>query len=141
MQLNSGNILMWKGYENKSKAGVRFLINRNIAGNVKAFTALNERVAKITIQLNKSYKIQVVQVYAPTTSHSDEMVEKFYEDINKAVDREKCNMTILMEDFNAKVGTSHPNEQTKNVGRFGLGLRNARGERLIEFANQKYKNS
>ena len=34
IQLNSGNILFWKGSTNKNEAGVGFLINKNIAGNV-----------------------------------------------------------------------------------------------------------
>ena len=134
LQLNSGNILFWKGYDNKSEAGVGFLINKNIAGNVTDYKAINERIIKIIIQLNKKYTIQLIQVYAPTTSHSDDEVEDLYEQIYKTMKEDKCNTTIIMGDFNAKIGTSNDINET-STGKFGSGNRNDRGNRMIDFAN------
>ena len=57
IQLNSDNILFWKGSINKNEAGVGFLINKNIAGNVTNFKAISERLIKITLRLSKNYTI------------------------------------------------------------------------------------
>ena len=54
IQLNSGNIL----FCNKNEAGVGFLINKNIAGNVTNFRAISERLIKITLRLSKTYEMK-----------------------------------------------------------------------------------
>ena len=43
----------------------------------------------------------------------------------------KKDVTILMGDWNAKLGKSA--SKTSNIGMFGLGCRNERGDRLEEF--------
>ncbi|XGW33916.1 hypothetical protein V3C99_017989 [Haemonchus contortus] len=77
---------------------------------------------------------KIVQVYAPTASAEDDELERFYEEIEMAL-KLKSRYTTVQGDFNAVVGsrlddTEHP------VGRFGAGVRNERGNRLIEFAEQ-----
>ena len=57
-RLNSGNILFWKGSTNKNEAGVGFLINKNIAGNVTNFKAISERLIKVTLRLSKNYSFR-----------------------------------------------------------------------------------
>ena len=120
IQLNSGNILFWKGSTNKNEAGVGFLINKNIAGNVTNFKAISERLIKITLRLSKNYTIKVIQVYAPTTSHSEEETEDFYEQLQDTIDEDKTNATIVMGDLNAKIGIN-PDIKETSTGKFGLG--------------------
>ena len=48
----------------------------------------------------------VIQAYAPTSTHIDEKVEEFYEDIEKALKQTKSgNVIIVMGDYNAKIGS------------------------------------
>ncbi|XP_075722813.1 uncharacterized protein LOC119178011 [Rhipicephalus microplus] len=88
----------------------------------------------IVIKLNKRYKMKVVQAYAPTSSHDDASVESFYEDVESAMSKVKTQYTIVMGDFNAKVGKKQAGDQA--VGDYGIGTRNARGELLVEFAER-----
>ena len=88
VQLNSGHVLYTKGRE-KSIGGVGFLVNKNIKDRVVEFTGDSSRVASITIKINVKYYIQVVQVYAPTLTHEDEEVEKFYEEVGKIMSENK----------------------------------------------------
>lgn len=129
---NSGHVLCYKGLESEKKYGVGFLINKKLAGNVETFYSLSERVAGIIIKLNKRYRMKIITVYAPTSTHSDEESEKFYEDVEKAMKEHKTQFTYVIGDYNAKVGkhTSGIN----SIGKFGVGDRNDRGESLIEFA-------
>ena len=77
----------------------------------------------------------IIQVYAPTSDHDDDEVEQFYEDITKALEEHKASYTIVMGDFNAKVGKQQEGEESV-LGKFGIGERNRRGETMIEFAAQ-----
>ena len=52
---------------------------------------------------NRQIQLKIVQVYAPTTSHSDEETDNFYNTIEKILEKQ-THYTIVMGDFNAKVG-------------------------------------
>ena len=88
MQLNSGHVLYTRGGE-KSIGGVGFLVNKDIKDRVVEFTGDSSRVASLTIKINTKYYLQVVQVYAPTSTHEDEKVEEFYEGVSKIMNENK----------------------------------------------------
>lgn len=71
-------------------------------------------------------------MYAPTTDKSDEEVNEFYNNIETVLKKlKKHDLTILMGDYNAKVGEGRTSE---SIGPFGLGERNKRGDDLENFA-------
>ena len=71
-----------------------------------------------------------------------------YDELSEIVDNRTTHYTIVMGDFNAKIGTRNQGEE-EIMGKFGFGTRNKRGQRLIEFAlgrnlyiaNSKFKKS
>ena len=134
IKLADGHILYHKGKEERKECGVGFLINKQLAGNVIEFFSINERVAGLVLKLNKRYQVKVIQVYAPTSTHDDEEVERFYEDVENAMKRNKTQFTFVIGDFNAKVGQKRSGETA--VGNFGIGNRNDRGDLLVEFAER-----
>jgi len=69
----------------------------------------------------------------PTSSHGDDEIEEMYEQIDEVIklSKEKDNL-IIMGDWNAVVRET---QEQGISGAFGLGKRNKRGERLIEFCN------
>ena len=73
----------------------------------------------------------VIQAYAPT---SDAEVEWFYEDLQDLLQlTPKKDVLFIIGDWNAKVGS----QETPGVtGKFGLGVRNEAGQRLIEFCQE-----
>uniref|UniRef100_A0A3P9KP93 Endonuclease/exonuclease/phosphatase domain-containing protein n=1 Tax=Oryzias latipes TaxID=8090 RepID=A0A3P9KP93_ORYLA len=134
-QLQSGHVLYTKG-EDESVGGVGFLVNKNIKDRVIEYEGEGSRVTSLTLKVNSKYQLQVIQVYAPTSSHSDEEVEELYEEIGKSMEKNKSQYKIVMGDFNAKVGQHHQSDGA-TVGKFGLGERNERGTRLVQFAKSK----
>lgn len=59
-------------------------------------------------------------------------MDDFYEHIEMAIKQCKSQKnTIILGDFNAKVGEGR---QENIIGPYGLGIRNKRGERLVEWA-------
>ncbi|XP_072048648.1 craniofacial development protein 2-like [Amphiura filiformis] len=91
-ELKSGHHFYHIGTKDKSEAGVGFLIHKSIAGNITEVKGINERLAQLTVKINKRYKIKVIQVYAPTSTHNDEEVDKLYEYMKRpSLLSEECN--------------------------------------------------
>ena len=134
--LVSGNVLYTIGQDNKSQAGVGFLVHKDIAKNVMEFKGASERTAMLIVKLNSKYSVKIIQVYAPTSAYSDEVVEGMYEEINELMDQVTTQYTIVMGDFNAKIGMRKQGENSI-MGPYGIGERNERGDRLVEFATSR----
>ena len=132
--LDSGHILCYRGLPDRKQHGVGFLIHKEIAGNVEEFYSVSERVAAVVVKLNRRYKLKVVQAYAPTASYDDEAVDSFYEGIESAMNKVSTQYSVIMGDFNAKVGQKQVGERA--VGSYGIGTRNSRGDTLVNFAEK-----
>lgn len=87
----------------------------------------------MTFKLNTFDRIKIVQVYAPHSGRTDVETDDFYDDVTLAINNDHVTHTIVMGDFNAKVGQHLNDEQC--TGQYGLGTRNKRGERLVDFAS------
>ena len=82
----------------------------------------------------KPFNITVIQVYAPTSNTEEPEVERFYEDLQDLLElTPQKDVLFIIGDCNAKVGS----QETPGVtGKFGLGMRNEAGQRLIEFCQE-----
>ena len=76
----------------------------------------------------------VIQVYALTSNAEEAEVEQFYEDLQDLLGlTPKKDVLFIIGDWNAKVGS----QETPGVtGKFGLGVWNEAGQRLIEFCQE-----
>ena len=79
----------------------------------------------------KTFNITVVQVYVPTSNAEEAELERFYEDLQDLLELTvKIDVPFIIGDWNAKIGS----QETPGVtGKFGLGIQNEAGQRLIEF--------
>ena len=77
----------------------------------------------------KPFNITVIQVFA-LTSNTEE-AEQFYEDLQDLLElTPKKDVLFIIGGWNAKVGS----QETPGVtGKFGFGVQNEAGQRLIEF--------
>ena len=79
----------------------------------------------------KLFNITVIQVYAPTSNAEEAELEWFYEDLQDLLELTPQNdVLLILRDWNAKVGSQ---ETPRVTGKFGLGVQNEAGQRLIEF--------
>ena len=79
----------------------------------------------------KPFNITVIQVYAPTSNAVEAEVERFYEDLQDLlVLTPKKDVLFIIGDWNTKVESQ---ETPRVTGKFGLGVQNEAGQRLIEF--------
>ena len=83
---------------------------------------------------NKPFSITVIQVYAPTINAEEAEVEWFYEDLQDLLELTPPKDDLfIIGDWNAKVGS----QETPRVrGKFGLGVQNEAGQKLIEFCQE-----
>ena len=79
---------------------------------------------------DKSFSTTVIQVYAPKSDVEEAKVEQFYEDLQDLLElTPKKDVLFIVGYWNAKVGS----QETPGVtGKFGLGVQNEAGQRLIE---------
>ena len=93
----------------------------------------NNRMISVCFE-GKLFNITVIQVYAPTSNAEEAEVEQFYEDLQDLLElTPKKNVLFIIGDWNAKVGS----QETPGVtGKFGLGIRNEVGQRLLEFCQE-----
>ena len=82
----------------------------------------------------KRFNITVIQVYAPTRNAEEAEVERFYEDLQDLLEIiAKKDVFFIIGDWNAIIGS----QETPGItGKFGLGIRNEAGQRLIEFSQE-----
>ena len=82
----------------------------------------------------KPFSITVIQVYAPTSNVEEAEVEWFCEDLQDFLElTSKTDALFIIRDWNANVGS----QETPGVrGKFGLGIQNEAGQRIIEFCQE-----
>ena len=99
----------------------RLLLLPSIFPSIKVFS--NESV------LRKPFNITVIQAYA-----EEPEVEQFYEDLQDLLElTPKKDVFFIIGDWNSKVGS----QETLGVTvKFGIGIWNEAGQRLIEFCQE-----
>ena len=77
----------------------------------------------------KPFNITVIQIYAPISNAEEAEVEQFYEYLQDLLElTSKKDVLFILGDWNAKVGSQEV------TGKFGLGMRNEAGQRIMEFS-------
>ena len=109
------------------------MVNKRVRNAVLGCNLKNNRMISVLFQ-GKSFNVTVIQVYSPTSNTEETEVEQFYEDQQDLLElTPKEDVLFIIEDWNAKVES----QETPGVtGKFGLGIRNEAGQRLIEFCQE-----
>ena len=125
--------IYYSGQESLRRNGVAIIVNKRVQNAVVGCNLKNNRMISVHFQ-GKQFNISVIQVYAPTTNAEEAEVEWFYEDLQDLLElKPKKDVLFIIGDWNAKVGS----QETPGVtGKFGLGVRNEAGQRLIEFCQE-----
>ena len=116
--------------ESLRRNGVAIMVNKRVRNAVLGCSLKINRMISVLFQ-DKPCNITVIQGYAPTSNAEEAEVERFYEDIQDFLElTPKKDILFIIGEWNAKAGS----QETPGVtGKFGLGMRNEAGQRLIEF--------
>ena len=121
------------GQESLRRNGVAIMVNKRVQNAVLGCNLKNDRMTSVRFK-GKPFNITVIQAYAPTSNAEEAEVEWFYEDLQDLLElTPKKDVLFIIGDWNAKVGS----QDTPGVtGKFGLGVWNEAGQRLIEFCQE-----
>ncbi|XP_072051743.1 craniofacial development protein 2-like [Amphiura filiformis] len=130
--ISKGYKILCSGNDSIHRAGVAILLNKKAQNALLGYNPISARLLSARFQTQNG-AMTVLQVYAPNTADSEEMVEEFYDLLQTTINKTpKNDILLVMGDLNAKVGCDCT--QWENViGNHGYGQRNDRGEKLLNF--------
>ena len=121
------------GQESLRRHGVAIMVNKRVRNAVPGCTLKKNKMISVHFQ-GKPLNIMVIQVYALTSDAEESDIEQFYEDLQDLLElTPQKDVLFIIGDWTTKVGS----QETPGVtGKFGLGVRNEAGQRLIEFCQE-----
>ena len=121
------------GQESLRRNGVAIIVNKRVQNAVLGCNLKNDRMISVHFQ-GKPFSITIIQAYDPTSNAEEAEVERFYEDLQDLLElTAPKDVLFIIGDWNAKIG----GQETPGVtGKFGLGVKNEAGQRLIEFCQE-----
>ncbi|VDP53487.1 unnamed protein product [Schistosoma mattheei] len=135
-QLASEELLLYSGHEDENAPHtqtVALMLSKQAQKALIGWESHGPRIIKASFKTKEvGITMNIIQCYAPTNNYNEDAKGQFYNRLQSII--EKCptkDLTILMGDFNAKVGMDNSGYEDI-MGRHGLGERNENGER---FAN------
>jgi len=129
---SDGYRVIYSGGKQRER-GVAVILDGNTAKRVIEIKRCGDRMMMIKMQ-GELVNIVLIQLYMPTSEHSDEEVEEMYEQLEELMSEQKgSDHVVIVGDWNAIVGEGR---DELVIGKFGLGVRNERGERMIEFCKR-----
>ena len=125
---SADHYIYYCGQESLRRIGVAIMVNKTVRNAVLECNLKNNRMISVHLQV-KPFNITVIQVYAPTSNAKETEIEWFYEDLQDLLElTPKKDVLFIIGDWNAKEGS----QETPGVtGKFGLGIRNEAGQKLI----------
>ena len=109
------------------------MVNKRLRNAVLGCNLKKDRIISVHFQ-GKPVNITVIQVYALTSNAEEAEVQQFYEDLQHLLElTHKKDVLFIIGDWNAKVDSQ---EIPGVTGKFGLGVQNEAGQRLIEFCQE-----
>ena len=109
------------------------MVNKRVQSAVLGCNLKNDRMLSVRFP-GKPFNITVIQAYDPTSKAEEAEVEQFYADLQDLLElTPKKDFLFIIGDQNAKVGRQ---ETPRVTGKFGLGVWNEAGQRLIEFCQE-----
>jgi len=119
--------VIYSGDKN-SNTGVGIILTKEWGQRVK------KKIMFIKLKTDEN-DLVIIQTYMPTSGYKDEEAEDVYEQLDEVMDTVKKNDNlIILGDWNAVVGEG---QEGHAVGKYGLGVRNNRGQRLNDFCKEK----
>ena len=133
MTIPDDHYIHYCGQESLTRNKIAIMVNKRVQNAVLGCNLKNDRMISVHF-LGKPFNTTVIQVYALTSNAEEAEVEQFYEDLQDLLElTPKKDVLFIIGDWNAKVGS----QETPGVtGKFGLGVQNEAGQRLIEFCQE-----
>ena len=115
------------GQESLRRNGVALIVNKRVQNAVLGCNLKNDRMISVHFQ-GKTLNITIIWIYAPTSNAEEaELSCEYLQDLIELTPQK--DVLFIIGDGNANVGSQ---EILGVTGKFGLGVRNEAGQRLME---------
>lgn len=129
-EINTEGVKIIHTGANDGQGGLAMLLDGPAARSVKEIYRFENKILMVKLKAVPT-DIVAIQVYMPTTAHEEEEVDAMYDQLENMLEEIKgTDYVILMGDWNAVVGEGGVDGC---MGNYGLGKRNKRGQKLIDF--------
>ena len=119
----------WKGLpEGEPRvAGVAFAISDWLIPKLSELpVCISEQIIMLRLSLADNCFVTIINVYAPTMTHTEEEKEMFYEQLRQITNRiPRSDKIVLLGDFDSQVGSDWKTWQPA-IGKFGRGNMNSK---------------
>ena len=137
IRLTSGETILYSGHVGEHAThseGVAFMISTQAKKTLIGWEPVSPRIITTKFKTNhKRISLNIIQCYAPTNDADDETKEEFYQLLKETTRKLSTrDITIIMGDINAKVGTDNTGFE-EVMGTKGLGTINENGELFASF--------
>ena len=135
-EFNSDDHYMYYcGQESLRRNGIAIIVNKTVQNAVLGCNLKKDKMISVRFQ-GKPFSIMLIKVYAPISNAEDAEVEQVYENLQELLKlTPQKDVLFIIGDWNAKVGS----QKTPGIsGKFGLGVQNEAGKRLIDFAKRSH---
>ena len=130
---SDNHYIYYCGQESLRRNGVALIVNKRVQNAVLGCNIKNDRMILVHFQ-GKPFNITVIQVYAPTTNAKKAEDEWFFEVLQDLLElTPRKDVLFIIGYWNAKVGSQ---EIPGITGKFGFGIQNEAGQRLIELCQE-----
>ena len=118
----------------QSQRGVAILLDKDTEKRIIEIKQVSGRILVVKVK-SEPVNVVFIQVYMPTSEHDENELDEMYDKMEELIDKQTgSDNMIIMGDFNAVVGEGREDSM---VGKYGLGSRNEREERLVKFCKRK----
>ena len=132
--LGEGFKLFYHGV-GRERNGVGVILNEDLVKNVVEVKRMSDRVMNIKLEMD-GVMFNVVSGYAPQVGCELEEKDNFWLELDEVIQSiPRSERVIIGADLNGHVGEGNRGDE-EVMGRFGLGERNAEGQRVIDFAKR-----
>ena len=104
-----GYTFFWSGRrtEDRRESGVGFAIKSSLVKNLPTLPkGISDRLMTLRLPIRGNHFATVISAYAPTLTNPEETKDKFYEDLESAIESVPTkDKLIVLRDFNARVGS------------------------------------
>ena len=114
---------------------VAIILHKSLTPGLKAFHAVNGRLCFVDFDIGCA-KFRFIFVYMPHMDYDDAYVKAIYKQLDEVCKKGlKLHRSIFIGgDWNAVVGMRHQGDDESFVGGHGIGVRNPRGQWLVDWA-------
>lgn len=129
-QLDDGTLIILGGrVPTQIVGGVGFVVRPSLSPHVISHSILSPRVAILRFKTLEGKKVSIINCFSPPCTAARNDLDAFYAQLEYVINEENCYYKFVIGSFDAIVGKAREGEF--RVGKYGMGVRNANGNRLV----------